>query len=268
MDRRLLFIEEILRNAAKYLTKKNNSTKSTYSYEKGYLAEADILIHDYISHAILEYFPDDLVYSEEDETSFTYQIPNDSHLWMLDPICGSANYTKGFPFYAHALSVFDKKGVLYAGVYHPDFDELFLADRNETTLNGLQVQVSNTRNLYEALVSVNCNQSVWKRKYPSLNSLVNKYAPPVTRRLHILESANLEMAYVACGRLDAYINPDDKIWDIAAGTLMIDSAGGKTKIMNGSIMPPFDSNMGIIATNNFLMDSVEGYMYKDGNIDG
>lgn len=266
MDRRLLFIGEVLRDVAKYLEKKNNS-KSTYSYEKGYLAEADILVHNNISHAILEYFPDDLVYSEEDETSFSYQIPDDSYLWMIDPICGSANYTKGFPFYVHALSVFDKEGVLYAGVYHPKCDELFLANRHETTLNGSRVQVSNIQNLDEALVAVNCNQAAWKRKDPSLNSLVDHYAPPVTRRIHILESANLEMAYVACGRLDAYINPDDKIWDIAAGLLMISSAGGKTKIMNGSLIPPFDNNMGIIATNNFLMESIEGHLFKSNNLD-
>ena len=57
--------------------------------------------------------------------------------------CGSANYIKGFPFYVHAVSVFDKDGVLFSGIYHPNCDDLFLADRSETTLNAKVVNVSN-----------------------------------------------------------------------------------------------------------------------------
>ena len=259
LKNRKFFIKEVLKEVSHYLSKKNNY-KSKHTYKKGYLLDADILAHNFIWSAIQEHFPKDLIFSEEDEKSFSKKINNDSFLWMIDPICGSANYIKGFPFYVHAVSVFDKNGVLFSGIYHPNCDDLFLADRNETTLNDKVVSVSNVKRLDEALVSINCNQADWERKNYNLVKLVEYLAPPRTRRLHILESANLEMAYVSCGRLDAYINPDDKIWDIAAGSLMIDSAGGKTKLVNGELYPPSNNNIGIIASNNYLLDQINNLL--------
>jgi len=255
LDKRKLFIEKILYSVSAFL-KENNNSSSSYSYKKGYLAEADVLANDFITNAIENQFPNDLVFSEEDESSFANNIPQNSFLWMIDPICGSANFIKGFPFYVHAISVIDKDGVLCSGIYHPDLNDLFLADRKKTTLNGEVVKVSNIENLDQALVSINCNQSDWNRKNYHLTNLVDSFAPPITRRLHIIESANLEMAYVACGRLDAYINPDDKVWDIAAGSLMINSAGGKTNLMNGQLIPPSIDNIGVIASNSNLMDAL------------
>ena len=250
----------MLKEVSNYLSKKNNY-KSKHTYKKGYLLDADILAHNFICSAIQEHFPNDLIFSEEDEKSFSKKINNDSFLWIIDPICGSANYIKGFPFYVHAVSVSDKDGVLFSGIYHPNCEDLFLADRYKTTLNGNVVSVSNIQNLNEALVSINCNQADWKRKKSNLQSMVEYFAPPTSRRVHILESANLEMAYVACGRLDAYINPDDKVWDIAAGSLMISSAGGCTSLLNGELFPPSTNNIGVIASNNYLMNAIKN-VYK------
>jgi len=255
LKNRKSFIKKVLRSVAGYLLEKNDRN-AIHTYKKGYLAEADILAHNFISEAIQENFPSDIIYSEEDENFISNEVQPDSFLWMIDPICGSANFIKKFPFYVHALSVFDRNGVLYSGVYHPDCNDLFLADRKETTLNGRNVKVSAVQKLDEALVAINCNQADWERENNNLSKIVNLFSPPVTRRLHILESANLEMAYVACGRLDAYINPDDKVWDIAAGSLMISSAGGDTHLLNGELFPLSKENIGVIAANNYLMDAI------------
>lgn len=256
MKNRKSFIKKILRDVAGYLLEKNDYN-AIHTYKKGYLADADILANNFIIEAIQENFPSDKIYSEEDETFISSKFQPDSFLWMIDPICGSANFIKRFPFYVHALSVFDSNGVLCSGVYHPDCNDFFLADRNETTLNGRNVQVSAVRKLDEALVAINCNQADWEQKNNNLSNIVNLFSPPITRRLHILESANLEMAYVACGRLDAYINPADKVWDIAAGSLMISSAGGQAHLMNRELFPFSKENIGVIATNNYLMDDIK-----------
>jgi len=71
------------------------------------------------------------------------------------------------------------------------------------------------------------------------------------------------MAYVACGRLDAYINPDDKVWDIAAGSLMISSAGGQTHLLNGELIPLSKENIGVIAANNYLMGAIKNVFNGD-----
>ena len=135
-----------------------------------------------------------------------------------------------------------------------------MADRFETTLNGEEVQTSRIKKLDEALISLNCNQSAWMDGGLTITDLVKKFHPPITRRIHILESANLELAYVACGRLDAYLNPEDKVWDIAAGSLMIASAGGDTKILQG-LISTLEHCKGIIASNHFLMESLSEIFY-------
>lgn len=252
MNDKKSFIGAILPKAAKYLINKFPQTFN-YTDKKGYLAEADFLVHEFITDSIHKNFPDSLVYSEEGKDTFSNMQKNDSYIWILDPVCGTANFIKGIPFYVHSLSVLDNTGVLYAGIYDANRDELFLADRNETTLNGRKVSTSRTKKLDEAFVSVNCNQSAWMDEGRTIANLVNKFMPPVTRRVRILESANLELAYVACSRLDAYINPEDKVWDIAAGSLMITSSGGKTKILEGSISM-LNYCKGVIASNQFLME--------------
>ncbi len=249
------FIAQILPEAASVLKAKGHK-KNTYTYEKGYLADADNLVHEFITNAILKRFEEDVVLSEEGEVALLPENRTDRNTWIVDPICGTLNYVSGIPFFVQSLSVLDKNGVLCAGIYDMNQNELFLADRFETTLNGIKVSASQTRKLNEALVAVNCNQSAWKGEGLMITDLVDKFAPPVTRRIHILESANLEMAYVACGRLDAYINPDDKIWDIAAWTLMIGSAGGAASILSGDISDLAHCK-GIIASNEFLIEQLK-----------
>ena len=83
--------------------------------------------------------------------------------------------------------------------------------------------------LQEALISINTNQSNFEKKQYLLNTIVTKLAPPVSRRVKIMESANLELSYLACGRIDAYYNPTDKPWDIAAAQVLVPSAGGLLK---------------------------------------
>lgn len=256
MPDELSFIAETLRNTAKKVNK-FAERKSSYSNIKGYLAEADLLAHQFVTDSIRASFPQDTIFSEEGEyEDCEIKHEKGTRTWILDPICGTTNYVKGIPFYTHSLCLLDDNGVMASGIYHPDYKELFLADREITTLNGIVVKVSETGNLSDAIVSLNCNQSDEKVDDSKLLSLAGKLSPPTTRRIRIFESANLEMAYIACGRLDAYINFDDKIWDIASGSLMIDSAGGTSSIHINSI---FDLThcRGVIATNKKLAEQVQ-----------
>lgn len=248
------FIARVLPEAAKQLISRFPQ-KFNYTDIKGYLAESEFLVHKFIMDLIHNEFPGSFVYSEEGIDSVPDKHENKTEVWILDPVCGTANFIKDIPLYVISLSVLDSKGIFCAGIYDMNRDELFLADQFETTLNGQKVITSQVKKLDEAMVSVNCNQSAWMDGELTISNLVNKFMPPITRRVRIFESANLELAYVACGRLDGYINPEDKLWDMAAGSLMIASAGGKTKILQGSIST-FKHCKGIIASNQFLMESL------------
>ena len=252
---KLQFITETLKQTAEAVVRLKGR-KAEYTDVKGYLAEADLLSHDVITSAIRSQWASDDVHSEESQTGQSLSHRKGARTWILDPICGTTNYVRGIPFYAHSICVLDDDGVLAAGIYHPSMDELFLADRKQTTVNGRIVRVSETSRLDLALIDVNCNQSAYQNDEEQIVGIVKKLAPPATRRLRIMESANLEMAYVACGRIDGYVNPDDKVWDIAAGSLMIASAGGFSELQRGSIHQ-LSQCRGVFAANKYLFNALK-----------
>ena len=254
MDPRKSFIVDILPRITDLLGE-GFQKKFSYSYQKGYLAEADVRIHEFVTSAVRDKFPSDQILSEEGKYCEEVFSRENAYIWILDPICGSMNFVYSLPIFACSLSVLDQDGVLFAGIYDPNRDELFFADRSTATLNGEKISVSNATSLSDALITLNCNQSDWKGEGPNLQTLVSAFAPPVTRRIHIFESANLELAYVACGRLDAYLNPTDKIWDIAGGSLMVTSAGGSATLLKGSLANPLECE-GIVASTSSILKPI------------
>jgi myo-inositol-1(or 4)-monophosphatase len=249
------FLKFILRGVGATILKKKNKS-SSYFYDKGFLAESDIIAHDAFKSRIKNSYPTDYIITEEDEIDIKSLEIKNEFLWIVDPICGTTNYLYGFPLYSHSVTLL-KNGQLYsAGVFDPIRDELFFSFNNKFYVNDIQFSLSKNLSMKEALISVNTNQSNFDNDDFSLAKIMKKFNPPATRRIRILESANLELAYVACGRIDAYYNPTDKPWDIAAAKLLIPSAGGFVHIINnsnGDIL----SQSGILAANSkTLLDEI------------
>lgn len=258
----LEFIAETLKIAARAVSNVKPASIISYTDVKGYLAEADMVAHDVVTNAISSSFPRDLICSEENSGKQKIERhQKGSQTWVLDPICGTTNYIRHIPLFTHSLCVMDDEGVKAAGIYNPAMDELFLADRSKTALNDRVVRVSEVHDLVNAVISVNCNQSVCKSR-DVFKKLLGKLAPPTTCRLRIFESANLELAYVACGRLDGYVNPDDKVWDLAAGSLMVTSAGGVAHTCRGSVYE-FSEWAGVVAGNRHLINQLESLVRKE-----
>ena len=214
--------------ASKVLEKK--SYPAVYKAETGYQAASDILAHEIFVTEIKYHFPDDSIYSEEDQNSHMNTKTNNEFSWIIDPICGTTNYLYNIPFYSHSLTLLENNKSSAAGVYDPSRDEMFFSSDNKLYLNSQLVNIKKEVPIGDALISINTNQSNFDDDSNSLQNIMQKISPPTCRRIHILESANLELAYVACGRLDAYFNPTDKPWDIAASKLFIPAAGGAIKI--------------------------------------
>ena len=225
------FLKVILRRVASKLLK-NKSTSSIYSLDKGFLAESDILAHETFKAEIMANFPNDYILSEEDNLSTNNINLENDFSWIIDPICGTTNYLYDIPFYSHSATIFRKNKLHAAGVLDPLRDELFFSSDNKFYVNDKLVSLKKETPIKEAIISINTNQSNFENDKHSLKHIINKLSPPVCRRNRIMESANLELAYVACGRLDAYYNPTDKPWDIAAAQLLIPSAGGAVHILN------------------------------------
>ena len=225
------FLKYLLKKVAQEVLDKSSKV-SSYSGDKGYLAEADLIAHETFRQGINDSFPDDYVLSEEDNLNFFEISTNKEFSWIIDPICGTTNYLYNFPFYSHSVTLFRNNELFAAGVLDPLRNELFFSYDNIFYLNNELLTLNKDIPLEEAVVSINTNQSNFDNSQHSLQYIIDKLSPPICRRIRIMESANLELAYVASGRIDAYYNPTDKPWDIAAAQLLVPSAGGAVKILN------------------------------------
>ena len=149
--------------------------------------------------------------------------------WVVDPIDGTVNFSYGIPHacVSIALQARTRAGFrsLVGVVYDPFTDELWTAIRGgPARLNGTVVRPSQRRRLSDAVVSIGFSKSrsAMEKTLPYFNWLARR-----VRKIRMLGAAALGLTYVASGRLDAYIERGINLWDVAAGGLIIECAGGK-----------------------------------------
>ncbi len=205
--------------------------------------EVDVLAQDLITKILLERFPEHALYGEEgivgDQAS-EYQ-------WVVDPLDGTVNFFYGIPHFCVSIALRFRGEVIVGVVYDPIRDELWSAEKGlPPFLNGKPFQVSARANLAEAVVSIGLakTQATIEAGLPLLEQMVHK-----VRKCRMLGSAALDMAYVACGRLDAYIEQGISLWDIAAGWLLVEAAGGRVEMEARQDMP---DKFRIVASNGRL----------------
>ena len=174
-----------------------------------------------IESFVLEAFPDHAIYGEEGMRG----DPNAEDQWIIDPIDGTVNFFYGIPHFAISIA-HRRKGVITTGViYDPMRKELWEASRatGRVTLNDRPIRVSRRDKLSDAIVSVGVSKTEASidAGLPVLREMMR-----AARKTRMMGSAALDIVYVATGRLDAYIESQISLWDIAAGMLMVELAGG------------------------------------------
>ncbi len=160
------------------------------------------------------------------------------YVWFVDPLDGTVNYAHRIPHYCTTLAVEETSThMLLAGVvFDPVRNELFTASRgNGAFLNGRPIRCSQTTELGQTLLSTGFPTDVHLNPDVPLG-LFNKIVQKV-RGVRRMGSAALDLAYVASGRLDGYFEVGLKPWDVAAGSLLIEEAGGRMRRIDGG---PFD----------------------------
>jgi myo-inositol-1(or 4)-monophosphatase len=173
---------------------------------------------------VLERFPDHAIYGEEGiagNQASEWQ-------WIIDPIDGTVNYFYGIPHFSISIALRRGEEIVLGVICDPMRDEMWQIERGGTPLlNGAPIAVSPRARLEDAILSVGfakSNQSI-RTGLP----LLQHYAQQV-RKCRMMGSATLDMAYVACGRLDGYIESTISLWDIAAGKLLVEAAGGSVTL--------------------------------------
>ena len=183
--------------------------------------DLDVRSQDLITRLLLDRFPGHAIYGEEGLAG----NQESECQWIVDPIDGTVNYFYSIPHFCISIALRERGEIIVGVIYDPMRDELWQAERGGVaTLNGAPIAVSARTRLSDAILSVGFSKT--KTTINAGLPLLEKYITRA-RKCRLMGSAALDLAYVSCGRLDAYIEQSVSLWDVAAGKLLVECAGGK-----------------------------------------
>lgn len=183
------------------------------------------------------------------EEDMTENDSNGKFTWIIDPLDGTTNFLNGIPFFSISVALYNDDKALIGLVQEVMHDEQFFAQKDEGAyLNGQRIQVSNQSDLSKCIIATGFP---YRNEYDSKAHVeIINYWLLNTRGIRRFGSAALDLCYVAAGRFHCYYESMLNPWDLAAGALIVEEAGGVVCNYSGG---PFDANEGeIIATNAHL----------------
>jgi len=205
--------------------------------------QIDVEAQELITKLLLKEFPGHALYGEEgvvgDQSS--------EHQWVVDPLDGTVNYFYGIPHFCVSIALRLQNEIMVGVIYDPIRQEMWSGQKGESSkLNGHPCHVSERADLTEAVISIGLAKTgeTINANFPLLQQMIHR-----VRKCRVLGSAALDMAYVACGRFDAYIETGISLWDIAAGWLLIENAGGTVDLRP---RPDMKDKYSVIASNGVI----------------
>jgi myo-inositol-1(or 4)-monophosphatase len=180
--------------------------------------------------------------------------------WVLDPLDATVNFLFGLPWWCVSVAVEDEIGAVAGAIYNPNVDEMFTAARGQGAfLNGRPMRVSDRAEIEKALVGTGFSYDAGAREE---QARIAARVLPRARDLRRAGSAALDLAHLACGRLDGFYEAPLEHWDKAAGLLMISEAGGMITELPG----PRGLTDGAIASNRELHEALVNLVLGEGDI--
>jgi myo-inositol-1(or 4)-monophosphatase len=190
------------------------------------VTEVDVHNEKTITAMIREAFPEHAILGEE-----TGLKRGSDYTWIIDPLDGTTNYSIHNPFFDISIGVAKGNEPVIAVVYAPMTDEMFVAEKGKGAyLNGKRTHVS-PESMTNSLLTY-CHTSTNKE----IKRIIEIFAKlkPLARDFNRMRAGALELAFVAAGRVGAYISNGAKSWDVAAGTLLVREAGGMVTDFSGT----------------------------------
>jgi len=197
-----------------------------------YVSEVDKEAENTIIETIKKYYPDHNIFAEESGTTHSRKTKSDVR-WIIDPLDGTTNFLHQFPQFCVSIAIEVKGKLQHAAIFDPVRDEMFTASRGSGAfLNNRRLRVSQQKTLDNSLLATGFPYHDFSYLDAYMASL--KAFMTNTSGIRRAGSAALDLAYVACGRVDGYWEFNLKPWDIAAGALIVQEAGGlSTDFMGG-----------------------------------
>ncbi|MEM7162186.1 MAG: inositol monophosphatase family protein [Bacteroidota bacterium] len=235
-----------------YLKRERNQFQHTLIEVKGrndFVSYVDKNAEKQFGKSLLNILPEAGFIGEEGEL----QIDNKSINWIVDPLDGTTNYIHGIPFYSTSVALMKEKELLIAVVYLPEIDECFSAFKGGGAfLNEEKIHVSKTSILKESLLATGFPYTNFDfaRSYIGLfEELMHQ-----SRGIRRIGSAAIDLAYTACGRFDSFFEYGLNPWDVAAGSLIVQEAGGRVSDFFGG--DDFVFGGSIVSSNSFVHSEV------------
>ena len=245
----LNFAIETARDAGRLLLEKfGRITTITKKGDINLVTEADLASEALIIERIKSYYPKHAILAEEAGDAVLMIDGEASWKWIIDPLDGTTNYAHGYPCFCVTLAL-EKNGKIVIGVtYDPTRDELFSAEKGHgANLNGRPIRVSATEEIGNALIVTGFPYD-FKQREDFARHLTEFLLR--SRGVRRDGSAAIDMAYVACGRFDGFWEEGLNPWDVAAGYLLIEEAGGRVSYYDGKefsiYSPPICASNGLI----------------------
>jgi len=196
--------------------------------------------------------PNSTFITEED----TIENKESEFTWIIDPLDGTTNFLFGLPHFAVSVALKYQGEIVIGVIYHPSLDECFFAAKGGGAfVNETSIRVREAKHLKKTLIATGMPFNNLEQVEKTLGLI--QYWKQHTRGVRRLGSAALDLAYVAAGRFDAYVEWGLNAWDIAAGVLLVEEAGGKVTDLQGE--KEYLKNGEVIATSYGLYD-----VFKEG----
>lgn len=211
------------------------------------VTEADLASEELIIEKIKSYYPKHSILAEEAGNAVVIGGDN-TWKWIIDPLDGTTNFAHGYPCFCVTVAL-EHEGEIVLGVtFDPTRDEMFAAERGRgASLNGKPIRISETENLSDALIVTG-----FPYDFKDRTDFAKHLTQFLIRSRGVRRdgSAAIDMAYVACGRFDGFWEEGLNPWDMAAGLLLIEEAGGRVSSYDGSAFnvysPPVIASNGLI----------------------
>ena len=251
-------VKQIILDAGKLLHEKEKDkevfAKESQGDRHDIVTSVDIAVENFICEKLREDFPEYQIFTEETEFS---DITSE-FFWAIDPIDGTKNFAAGIPLVGISIGLLRECIPILGVILNPYTNELYYAKTGKGAFrNGERIHVSDTEKLSDAMIVIEGkNIPAERREYFAKLS-------HDARTIRNFGVATLDMTFLAEGKVQAYIDEDLKYYDISAGTVILQEAGGKiTNTRNGQIFPrkPGFEDIDVVASNGLIHDVLIEYI--------
>jgi len=240
---------EAAKEAGKFLRKnlgKVREIRQKAGQEKNLVTEIDKRSEEIIIGLIKKHYPSHNILAEE---SGEQQSRVSDYKWIIDPLDGTTNFTHAFPVFCVSIGVEQKGEMIIGVIYDPNFDELFVAEKGKGFfINNKRFSVSKIASLDKSLLVTGFPYNIISNPHHAVEHFVKFLMK--SQAVRRMGSAAIDLAYVAAGRYEGFWEVALNPWDMAAGALMVQEAGGMLSDFSGKPFSIYEEE--IVATNGLV----------------